>query len=56
MKKKKDTSSIDFDQIVKAKSRAGMSFVSSSTDDLKSLPKEDGKAILSNANHKTILK
>jgi hypothetical protein len=56
MKTKKDTLSVDFNQYVKAKPRSGMSFVSSSLDDLKNLSKEAGKAILSNTNHKIVLK
>lgn len=46
----------EFNEPVWAQSGSGRSFVSTSTDDLKSPPKESDKAILSNANHKIVLK
>lgn len=56
MKIKKDTLSVDFNHVVKSNPGCGMSFVSSLTDDIKNLSKKSGKVILSNANHKIVLK
>lgn len=46
----------EFNEPIWAQSGGGQSFVSASTDDLKNLSKEDGKAILANANSKIITK
>ena len=46
----------EFNQPIWANSDSGKAFTSTSTDDLKNLSEEDGKAILSNTNHKIILK
>jgi hypothetical protein len=56
MNTEKNTLNEDFNQVVKSRPRCGMSFVSSLTDDIKNLSKKSGKVILSNANHKIVLK
>jgi hypothetical protein len=46
----------EFNEPILAQSGAGQSFISTSTDDLKNLSKEDGKAILANTGAKIITK
>ena len=46
----------EFNKPIWAKNGGGQSFVTTSTDELKNLPKEVGKAILGNSNHKLVMK